>query len=182
MTQDLPNDGAVGDSRDEPQQPLTAKWTRQDASWLVIRFDSGEAWIDVPETAVPVVRTPQAVATTSPAGLVAHVGPPKNHRHRRPRHRGRLGLDLRAGNFQRGGNRCLDRRSPGQALRFDLLPRSPGPPNCAELTGWAALAAGGPTRKKLTLPQKALDREVRLRISQEMGHEREQITAVYLGR
>jgi hypothetical protein len=75
MTQDLPNDGAVGDSRDEPQQPLTAKWTRQDASWLVIRFDSGKAWIDVPETAVPVVRTTQAVATTSPAGLVAHVGP-----------------------------------------------------------------------------------------------------------
>jgi hypothetical protein len=34
----------------------------------------------------------------------------------------------------------------------------------------------------LTLPQKALDREVRLRISQEMGHEREQITTVYLGR
>jgi hypothetical protein len=34
----------------------------------------------------------------------------------------------------------------------------------------------------LTLPQKALDREVRLRINQEMGHEREQITAVYLGR
>jgi hypothetical protein len=34
----------------------------------------------------------------------------------------------------------------------------------------------------LTLPQKALDRKVRLCISQGMGHEREQITAVYLGR
>ena len=51
-----------------------------------------------------------------------------------------------------------------------------------ELTGWAAPAAGGPTRKELTLPQKALDREIRLRIGQEMGHERAQITAVYRGR
>ena len=51
-----------------------------------------------------------------------------------------------------------------------------------ELTGWTAPAAGGPTRKVLTLSQQALDREVRLRISQEMGHEREQITSVYLGR
>jgi hypothetical protein len=51
-----------------------------------------------------------------------------------------------------------------------------------DLTGWAAPAVGGPTRKALTLSQQALDREVRWRISQEMGHEREQITAVYLGR
>jgi hypothetical protein len=34
----------------------------------------------------------------------------------------------------------------------------------------------------LTLSQQALDREIRLRLSQEMGHEREQITTVYLGR
>ena len=41
---------------------------------------------------------------------------------------------------------------------------------------------GMPTRKALTLSQQALDREVRWRISQEMGHGREQITTVYLGR
>jgi hypothetical protein len=51
-----------------------------------------------------------------------------------------------------------------------------------ELTGWAAPAAAGPTSKTLTPVQKAQDREARLIISRELGHEREQITAVYLGR
>jgi integrase len=51
-----------------------------------------------------------------------------------------------------------------------------------ELTGWQAPATGGPTSKALTPEQKALDREARLMISQELGHEREPITAVYLGR
>ena len=51
-----------------------------------------------------------------------------------------------------------------------------------ELTGWKAPAAGGPTSKQLTPEQKALDRQARLAISRELGHEREQITAVYLGR
>jgi hypothetical protein len=51
-----------------------------------------------------------------------------------------------------------------------------------ELTGWKAPAAGGPTIKTLTPDQKAKDREARLTISHELGHEREQITAVYLGR
>ena len=51
-----------------------------------------------------------------------------------------------------------------------------------ELTGWAAPAAGGPTSEALTPAQKAHDREARLMISRELGHEREQITAVYLGR
>jgi hypothetical protein len=50
------------------------------------------------------------------------------------------------------------------------------------LTGWKAPACGGPTSKKLTPGQKARDREVRLLISRELGHEREGITAVYLGR
>lgn len=36
--------------------------------------------------------------------------------------------------------------------------------------------------QELTLTQKARDREVRLALSEEMGHFREQITAVYLGR
>jgi len=51
-----------------------------------------------------------------------------------------------------------------------------------ELTGWAAPAAGGPRSRDLTPGQKAVDREARLTISRELGHEREQITAVYLGR
>ena len=51
-----------------------------------------------------------------------------------------------------------------------------------ELTGWAAPAAGGPRSRDLTPGQKAIDREARLTISQELGHQREQITAVYLGR
>tara|TARA_R110002111_G_scaffold51311_4_gene89918 strand:- start:21486 stop:22352 length:867 start_codon:yes stop_codon:yes gene_type:complete len=51
-----------------------------------------------------------------------------------------------------------------------------------ELTGWSAPAAGGPTIKALTQEQKAIDRQARLTISQELGHEREQITSIYLGR
>ena len=51
-----------------------------------------------------------------------------------------------------------------------------------ELTGWKAPAAGGPSSKQLSPEQKAVDRELRLIISRELGHEREQITAVYLGR
>ncbi|HEX9173098.1 MAG TPA: phage integrase N-terminal domain-containing protein [Telluria sp.] len=50
------------------------------------------------------------------------------------------------------------------------------------LTGWKAPACGGPTSKQLTPEQKARDRAVRLLISKELGHEREQITATYLGR
>jgi site-specific recombinase XerC len=50
------------------------------------------------------------------------------------------------------------------------------------LTGWKCPAAGGPSSKQLTASQKARDREARLTISAEMGHGREQITAVYLGR
>jgi len=51
-----------------------------------------------------------------------------------------------------------------------------------ELTGWLAPAAGGPTVNALTPEQKAIDRQARLTISRELGHEREQITSVYLGR
>ena len=52
----------------------------------------------------------------------------------------------------------------------------------AELAGWKAPAAGGPTAKQLSANQKVIDRQARLTISREFGHEREQITAVYLGR
>ena len=51
-----------------------------------------------------------------------------------------------------------------------------------QLTGWKAPAAGGPTSKQLSADLKALDRQARLVVSRELGHEREQITAVYLGR
>ena len=52
----------------------------------------------------------------------------------------------------------------------------------AELTGWPAPALGGPTSKDLTPVQKTKDQEARLTISRELGHERKQITAIYLGR
>lgn len=51
-----------------------------------------------------------------------------------------------------------------------------------ELTGRHAPAAGGMTSKELTKEEKQLDREARLIISAELGHEREQVTAIYLGR
>ena len=51
-----------------------------------------------------------------------------------------------------------------------------------ELTGWLAPAAGGPRSKELTREQKLIDRDARLTISRELGHEREQVTAVYCGR
>jgi len=51
-----------------------------------------------------------------------------------------------------------------------------------ELTGWKAPAAGGPVTKALSPGQKVVDRHARQRISQELGHEREQITSIYLGR
>jgi hypothetical protein len=50
-----------------------------------------------------------------------------------------------------------------------------------ELAGWAAPAAGGPRSWELTDEQKAVDREARLTISAELGHERGQVTAVYFG-
>jgi len=51
-----------------------------------------------------------------------------------------------------------------------------------ELTGWKSPAAGGPISKTLTAEQRETDHQIRLVISREMGHEREQVTAVYLGR
>ena len=51
-----------------------------------------------------------------------------------------------------------------------------------ELTGWKAPAAGGPVSKALSPGQKVMDRQARRTISQELGHIREQISGVYLGR
>jgi Integrase/Phage integrase, N-terminal len=50
------------------------------------------------------------------------------------------------------------------------------------LTGWKAPAAGGPVARALTPEQRLLDSAARQTISHELGHERPQITAVYLGR
>ncbi|WP_272016274.1 phage integrase N-terminal domain-containing protein [Pseudomonas aeruginosa] len=49
------------------------------------------------------------------------------------------------------------------------------------LTGWKA-AAGGPSARELTPAQRIMDAQARQAISRELGHERTQITAVYLGR
>ncbi len=51
-----------------------------------------------------------------------------------------------------------------------------------ELTGWPCPAQGGPTSKQLSLEQKGQDRQARLTISAELGHGRERIVAVYVGR
>ena len=51
-----------------------------------------------------------------------------------------------------------------------------------ELTGRACPAAGGLPSKQLTTEQRVLDQQARLTISNELGHAREAISAVYLGR
>ena len=51
-----------------------------------------------------------------------------------------------------------------------------------ELAGWKCPAAGGPDSKHLTSEQREADHEARLTLSQELGHERSQITTAYLGR
>ena len=50
------------------------------------------------------------------------------------------------------------------------------------LTGWRSPAAGGPVSILLSPQQKQQDHRARLMISNELGHAREQISAVYLGR
>ena len=50
------------------------------------------------------------------------------------------------------------------------------------LTGWKAPVAGGPASISLASEQRALDKGARETISHELGHRREQISAVYLGR
>ena len=51
-----------------------------------------------------------------------------------------------------------------------------------ELTGRAAPAAGGPRYKELSAEQKYADNMARLVISRELGHDRESVVAIYLGR
>jgi hypothetical protein len=51
-----------------------------------------------------------------------------------------------------------------------------------ELTGRECPACGGPTSRQLNIEQKRIEKEARLTISAELGHGREAITSVYLGR
>jgi len=50
-----------------------------------------------------------------------------------------------------------------------------------ELTGWDCPARGGPKRKELTKEQKVVDREMRMRISEMIGHSRISVVAEYCG-
>ncbi len=51
-----------------------------------------------------------------------------------------------------------------------------------ELTGWKSPAEGGPSKGQLTPGERIIEHQARLEVSREMGHNREQITSVYLGR
>ena len=51
-----------------------------------------------------------------------------------------------------------------------------------DLAGFKSVFAGGPKRKELDSDQRAIDVQVRLQVSQELGHNRIEITDVYLGR
>jgi hypothetical protein len=51
-----------------------------------------------------------------------------------------------------------------------------------EMTGWKSPAAGGPSGSALSATERSLDRQARLTISLELGHERLAIVGVYLGR
>ncbi|MCY3858576.1 MAG: integrase domain-containing protein [Gammaproteobacteria bacterium] len=49
------------------------------------------------------------------------------------------------------------------------------------LTGWYSPYAGGPKYSELTTTQQTTDQKVRMKISRELGHNRIEITRVYLG-
>ncbi|WP_313025863.1 integrase domain-containing protein [Pseudomonas lopnurensis] len=49
------------------------------------------------------------------------------------------------------------------------------------LTGWKAPTAGGPSKSQLDATQRVSDHQARQQISRELGHERVQVTAIYLG-
>ena len=50
-----------------------------------------------------------------------------------------------------------------------------------KLTGWYPPSGGGPKSKELTKIEQQIDQEIRLQISRELGHNRIEITRVYLG-
>jgi integrase len=78
-------------------------------------------------------------------------------------------------------------RYEGQCIRVGLsrmhgLRHAYAQRRFAELAGFKAPLAGGPNRSELSNDQRALDQKARAEISNELGHKREQITTVYLGR
>jgi len=87
-----------------------------------------------------------------------------------------------------------DRSFVEQRNRYDRQVRSAGINNphglrhayaqrrYEELTAWKAPLAGGPASKSLNLDQRARDKDAREMISRELGHGREEISRVYLGR
>ena len=51
-----------------------------------------------------------------------------------------------------------------------------------ELTGWACLLAGGPKTQRLSPNDRRIDKAARLTISHELGHVREEVVSIYIGR
>ena len=51
-----------------------------------------------------------------------------------------------------------------------------------ELTGWSCPLAGGPKSQSLSPNDRRIDKAARLTISHELGHVREQIVSIYIGR
>ncbi|MGH1484715.1 MAG: phage integrase N-terminal domain-containing protein [Cellvibrionaceae bacterium] len=51
-----------------------------------------------------------------------------------------------------------------------------------QLTGWECSHRGGPMFKQLGHQQKQIDREARLILARELGHERLEVVAIYIGR
>ena len=51
-----------------------------------------------------------------------------------------------------------------------------------DLTGWSCPIAGGPNTQSLNRQDRQIDKAARLTISAELGHVREQIMSVYIGR
>lgn len=79
---------------------------------------------------------------------------------------------------------CIYERETAKAGLYKLhgLRHRYGPIRYEDLTGWPAPACGGPSRDVLSEDQRLDDSIARLAITQELGHGREQVTAVYLGR
>jgi len=51
-----------------------------------------------------------------------------------------------------------------------------------DLTGWSCPLAGGPKSKSLSANDRRIDKAARLRISRELGHVREEVLSIYIGR
>ena len=75
------------------------------------------------------------------------------------------------------GNTCRAGLSKMHGLRHSYAQN-----RYEELTGWKCPVAGGPDKKSLTPEQREADREARLIISREMGHDREAVVSAYIGR